>query len=243
MNILVFDIGTTSTRGILYDPGFRVLHTLSVQTPLVIDQRSGFIEQSPDTFINAVIRISREIRQKASVDAVALTAFRSSPVLTDRNGEPLSNFIMWQDTRNKKICDRISPKNHIIQKKSGALVNTVFTASKLTWYKENRPEIWEKTYKAMVVPDFIIHFMTGSFVTDHTYGSRTHLMNIRSLQWDEELCGLFNIETEKLCELIPPGTIAGKVTKEFSALTDIPSGTPVISARWEWGSSIPAKPK
>ena len=230
MQILALDFGTTSARGILYGSGGRALDMHSVSTPLQIDRDTGYIEQSPVAFQGALMEICAAIAARNRVDALSLTAFRSAPTLVDRNGEALTNFIMWQDTRNSDICRRLEPTSGEIYRRSGARLNTVFTASKLTWLKENAPELWRRAFKAMVVPDYLLHCLTGSFATDLTYGSRTHLMDIQKLCWDEELLRLFDIESGKLCELRGQGTVFGGVTEAFAARTGLKAGTPVVSA-------------
>ena len=230
MQILVIDIGTTSARGILYGPGGSALDMHSVSTPLLHDPDTGFIEQSPDVYRRAISVICRRIARTHQIDAISVTAFRSAPTLVDRSGEPMTNFIMWQDTRNSEICRRLQPMAPAIYATSGARLNTVFTASKLTWFREHQPEMWSRAYKAMIVPDFVVNFMTGEFATDYTYGSRTHLMDIRSLRWDEEMCRVFSIDMDKLCELRSQGTVFGKVNAAFAGMTGIREGVPVISA-------------
>lgn len=228
MNILALDMGTTSMRGILFDEQGRTLCSASRQTPL--NYVGGWIEQSPRRLTDCLAQICGEVSQARPVDAISLTAFRSTPLLVDRGGNPLCDFIMWQDTRNREICEELKPFNDEIYRRSGAAANTVFTGPKLTWLRRFRPELYEKAFKAMVAPDYLIWFMTGAFVTDRTYGSRTLLMNLASLDWDGELCRLFSVDREKLCRLIPQGSVAGYVTPDFHKLTGVPAGIPVVSA-------------
>ena len=230
MNVLVIDIGTTSIRGIVFGQAGEMKGMHGIQTPLVIDPDSGYIQQRPEVYQRAVVEIAKTLGEAHPIDAVSVTAYRSAPTLVDRDGQALCDFIMWQDTRNSLICKRLGPDSRLIYEKSGARLNTVFTASKLTWFKENAPELWARAYKAMVVPDYVIHFMTGEFATDRTYGSRTHLMDIRTLEWDDELCRVFNVDREKLCGLRDQGSVIGRVTPAFAALTGLRAGLPVISA-------------
>lgn len=229
MNILALDVGTTSMRGILFDSDGRQLAQACVTTPLE-QTECGYIEQFPSRLEQAAINICREISAQYQVDAVSLTAYRSAVCLVDRSGEPLCNFIMWQDTRNNQLCSRFVEDSELLFQKSGARINTVFTATRLLWLKENRNDLYKRAYKAVIVPDFLIKRMTGEFVTDKTYGSRTHLMNIRTLEWDRELCALFGIDPDKLCRLIDQGTQAGRITRSFSMASGLPEGIPVISA-------------
>ena len=230
MNILALDVGTTSMRGILYNEKGQQLTSCSVLTPLLSDSATHTIEQDPAVYTQGTARICREIAAQYAVDAISVTAFRSAPTLVDREGKALCNFIMWQDTRNSDICARLMGANDTVYQRCGAGINTVFTATKLTWLKENCGELYKRAYKAMIVPDYIINYMTSAFSTDHTYGSRTLLMDINTLTWDSEMCSLFNIDKDILCDLIPQGSVSGTVNAEFSALTGIKAGVPVITA-------------
>ena len=228
MNSLVLDVGTTSMRGALFNELGEILSFKSVNTPLLMER--GYIEQLPGRYVEGLVNICRTIASEYPVDAVSVTAFRSAITLVDRNCNPLYNFIIWQDTRNQEICERLSHADDEVYRNSGAPINTVFTATKLLWLKENEPELYRKAYKVMTVPDYLICLITGEFVTDRTYGSRTHLMNIHNLQWDSALCKLFSLDEEKLCPLIDQGTVAGTVLEKFSELSGLPSGIPVITA-------------
>ena len=135
MNILVLDIGTTSMRGILYDQDGNELCQVSRLTPLIFID--NYIEQDPLVLKDRLTEIVRETATSFTVDAISLTAFRSAPALIDKDGRPLSNFIMWQDTRNKEICEQLEPMNPEIHQTVGARVNTVFTAAKISWFKEH----------------------------------------------------------------------------------------------------------
>jgi xylulokinase/glycerol kinase len=82
----------------------------------------------------------------------------------------------------------------------------------------------------LAIPDFLIFFITGRFVTDTTYGSRSLLMNLATLRWDEDLLQLFDIDSAKLSEIVEPGSIVGFSSESFQTLTELKSGTPIVSA-------------
>lgn len=228
MNILALDIGTTSLRGVLYASSGQLLGSKSVVTP--VEHSGSYIEQKPDRLSNGIVDVCRTLSSRFPIDAISITAYRSALCLTDASGQPMCNFIMWQDTRNCPICKRFEKDSQYIYSRSGACPNTVFTATRILWLKENRPEMYRSAFKVTTVPDYIIHYMTDKFVTDRTYGSRTHLMNIKTLQWDPDLCDLFGIDQDLLCPLIEQGSVAGFTTEAFARKTGIPAGIPVISA-------------
>ena len=79
-----------------------------------------------------------------------------------------------------------------------------------------------------MVPDYLIFHMTGRHVTDHTYGSRSMLMDLRSREWSPELLTLFGVDRKKLGDLIRPSSVAGTVTAAFSRETGLSAGIPAV---------------
>lgn len=234
MNILVIDVGTSSMRGILFTHEGKVL--AEKQIPYnVTYMENGWVEQNASDWENALYLIFKDISFKAkemgeSIDAAAITSQRSSVIPVDRSVHPLCNAIMWQDKRTSEICEKLSSGNDKVFSLCGSRVNPVFSASKMTWIRENCPEIYEKTYKYLVIPDYLLYLMTGRLGTDYTYGSRSLLMNIHTHEWDPELLTIFGVEKDKLVTLVEPGSICGTVTRAFAERTGCPEGIPVITA-------------
>lgn len=164
------------------------------------------------------------------VDAVAVTAQRSAIIPIDKDGQPLMDTIMWQNRRNADICKELEPYSSLIFEKSGAKINTVFSGSRMAWIVQNRPDVCEKLYKFVNIPEYVMHHMTGNYITDTTYGSRSHLMNLRERRWYSEMLGIFGIRKEQFCALQEPGSICGRTTAEFAAHTRIAGGIPVVSS-------------
>ena len=234
MNILVIDIGTSSMRGILYRKDGKKLYVKQVKYQPTYHADGG-VEQEPHDFEKALVSIADTYAKGLEVDgaeigAVVITSQRSSIIPLDKDGKPVHSAIMWQDTRNKEICKRLEVENKRIIELSGAKVNCVFSGGKMSWFKSEYPEKYKKTSRFVNIPEYLIHLMTGKYVTDYTYGSRSNLMNIRTCQWDEDLLDLFGIDKEQLCELHMPGEICGYIQREFANLTGIKEGIPVISA-------------
>lgn len=234
MNILVLDVGTSSMRGILFSAEGTEL--ASKQCLYRADyMENGWVEQNPLDWEKAMYEILRTISEKADaqklrIDGISITSQRSSVIPVDDSIRPLCRAIMWQDKRTADICKELECENERLLRLCGSTVNPVFTASKLTWIRRERPDVYEKTYKFLVVPDYLVYLLTGNLCTDYTYGSRTLLMNIRTCQWDEELMELFEVEKEKLCPLAEPGSICGYLSKKAADKTGCPQGIPVITS-------------
>ncbi len=221
-------------RGILFDEiGKDIVSHRRCYTPRYLE--NGYVEEPSKDWEDALIEILSYVSEKAGeqgidIDAIVTTAQRSSVLPVDRDLVPLSDAIMWEDTRTGDICDALKGHDEEIFMRSGAEANPVFAASKMTWIRANRPDIYEKTYKFMTVSDYLIAFMTGSACTDQTYGSRTNLMNIRTMEWDDRLLELFNVERDKLCDIVEPGSICGTLKEEIAGKTGCRAGIPVITA-------------
>ena len=234
MGIAVLDVGTSSMRGILYTNQGKKQFTRQISySPLYLGD--GCVEQKPAVWDNAMAQIMRACAQKAEeemeeLDAIALTAQRSSVVPMDKDGYPLGNAVMWQDKRNLGVVEELACSRDQIARLTGSRPNPVFSGPKMLWIKRNEPERYQKAAHLAVIPDFLIYQITGTWVTDATYASRSLLMNLYSRQWDEELLALLEVDKEKLSAIIQPGSIAGKVSRTWSQKTGIKQGTPVVSA-------------
>ena len=173
--IITVDIGTTSMRAILYDTQGRALH---------IDQREnvplffndGRVEQDPAAWQTIVAEVLSSCAQVAATKGVtplcmSVTAQRSSVIPVDRDGVPLHPAIMWQDRRCAALAQAMDEHNPLVYGKTGLKISPVFSALKMTWLRQNRPDIFKKTYKMIGIQDWVLYLLTGRFVTDQTFGS------------------------------------------------------------------------
>lgn len=234
MGIAVLDIGTSSMRGILYGNDGRKLFTSQIAySPVYMEH--DWVEQNPcdwkdamESTMKACVRDGKENGEE--IQAVSVTSQRSSVIPIGVDDQPLGNAIMWQDKRVLGVLKELTQYNGRIFELTGSRINPVFSGAKMLWIRCCRPDLYEKSGRLVVIPDYIIHEMTGEWVTDATYGSRSLLMNLRSRQWDDELLKLFQVDKEKLCQIIEPGSIAGRINEACAGRTGLLKGTPVISA-------------
>lgn len=237
MNILVIDVGTSSMRGILFDREGRIL--IQKQEKYHPEYKSPvWIEQKADDFYGALVRIVDGVVNGAAeaapgrlaIEALSVTSQRSAVIPLDGRGQPLMPAVMWQDTRNAAVCRELKKENDLVFQLSGTTVNTVFSGGKMAWIKRECPEVSSRLGRFVNIPEYLMYRMTGRFVSDYTYGSRSNLMNLRKRQWDTQLLELFGIKKEELCPLLEPGSVVGMVNREFAEATGLAEGTPVISA-------------
>jgi xylulokinase/glycerol kinase len=232
--ILVLDVGTSSMKATLWSATGTLLHTTQHEySPNYLPEDR--VEQSPATWEDCLIKLTRlsvtwAAHHHLRIGSLSITAQRSSVIPVDSQGQPLCNAIMWQDKRTASICEEFESEGQFVYDRTGLRISTVFTGPKICWLRQHEPAIYARAHKFLVIPDYLVFLITGKFVTDHTYGSRSLLMNLATRQWDDELLHLFKINADKLCDLVPAGSIVGTSHQMFEISTGLRSGTPVVSA-------------
>ncbi|WP_319243564.1 FGGY-family carbohydrate kinase [uncultured Propionivibrio sp.] len=232
--IVTVDVGTTSMRAILYDGDGRIVHVYQRDNaPDYYDD--GRVEQAPQAWsgiladsLAACVVAARE--GGIEIAGISVTAQRSSVIPVDADGVPLHPAIMWQDRRTADLARALQDRDALVYGKTGLKISPVFSALKMLWFRRERPELWQRTHKMIGIQDWVLYLLSGRYVTDHTFGSRTNLFDLKARQWDDALLDLFGVERRMLCDLVAPGAIVGGLTAAMASATGLPAGLPVVSA-------------
>lgn len=232
--LIAVDIGTTSLRAIVFDDQGRRLHTeQQANPPTYLDD--GGVEQDPHSWSRALLAALRgcsaALASRGGVaGCLSVTAQRSSVIAVDAQGEPLHPALMWQDTRSGGMARAMADAEGEVYRRSGLRISPVFSAVKMRWLKRHRPQVWAAAHKLIGVQDWVLHRLTGRYVTDRSLASRTNLLDLDTGDWSDELLRLFEVPRERLCELVDPGAVVGGLRPEVAAATGLPAGLPVVSA-------------
>jgi D-xylulose kinase len=233
--IAAIDVGTTGARTIIFDINGK-LKANAYQEYSIITPKPNWVEQKAGQWWFAVCKTTKEAITKGKVEpkniiAVAVTNQRETIVPVDRSGEPLHNALVWQDRRTTKQCDNIKKKigDAEIYRTTGLTLDPYFSASKIMWMKENKAKIFNKTYKFLLVHDYVTHKLTDEFCTDHSNASRTMLFDIKKFKWSDSICEQLGISLSKLPESVPSGTIIGEVIDKAASGTGLQQGTTVVA--------------
>jgi glycerol kinase len=228
--IACIDAGTTGCRTILFAGDGRIV-AKAYEGYESIFLSPTWIEHDPETWRGAARNTLKQATSEAGVcrlAAVCVISQRATFIPVDRAGRPIDRAILWQDKRAVKQADLIRAEvgDECIYQKTGLRIDPYFSLPKLLWIKENKPEILNAAYKLLSVHDFIVHDLTGRFLTEWTQASRTMLLNIRRFEWDADLCDCFGIPVELLPETVPPGSVAGSlrpaIVQELGLSGDVP---------------------
>ncbi len=224
------DQGTTSTRFLLFDENGVVVQYHQLEHRQYFP-KPGWVEHDPDEIWTNTVRTIRETLQKAGISAsevaaLGITNQRETVIPFDpATGEVYHKAIVWQDLRGTDIIDglRTEVEESWLRERSGLLFSPYFSASKIKWMLDNVPGLREKAESGRcifgTIDCFLTYKLTGQIVTDVTNASRYMLMNIGTLEWDDELCKLFDIPKRALPKIRPSiGEVYGKCTLFGSAI-------------------------
>jgi glycerol kinase len=233
------DQGTTSTRFMIFDHGGNEVARHQLEHEQILPQ-AGWVEHNPVEILDRTTTVVRTAMQNANLQATDLAALgvtnqRETAVVWDRRtGRPYYNAIVWQDTRTDRIASALDRdgRGDVIRRKAGLPPATYFSGGKIQWILENVGGVREAAERGDAIfgntDSWLLWNMTGgvdggNHVTDVTNASRTMLMNLETLDWDDELLGFFGIPRSMLPEIRPssdpntygvarwPGPLGGEV--------------------------------
>jgi glycerol kinase len=216
------DQGTTSTRFMIFDHGGNEVARHQLEHEQILPQ-AGWVEHDPTEIWERTSSVIQSALNKANLDASDLAALgitnqRETAVVWNKNtGRPYYNAIVWQDTRTDRIASALDrdERGDVIRRKAGLPPATYFSGGKIQWILENVDGVREAAEKGDAIfgntDSWIIWNLTGGrnggvHVTDPTNASRTMLMDLETLQWDDELLGFFDIPRSMLPEIKPSST-------------------------------------
>lgn len=212
--ILAFDQGTSSSRAILFDKKAKI----AAKEQLSFSQfypRKNWVEQDPWEIYDTQIQAAKDLLQSSKIDiedvvSLGITNQRETTIIWDKStGEPIYPAIVWQDKRTEKRCLNIrSKKGEFIRMKTGLVVDSYFSATKIQWILSNVEGAKERANNGELyfgtVDTWLVWNLSGRkrHITDLSNASRTLLFNINTLDWDDELLEFFDIPKSMLPELV-----------------------------------------
>ena len=218
--MLAIDQGTTSTRAILFNRLGENVHQCQREFRQYYP-KAGWVEHDPNEIWASVLEVVASIFVETNIKAsqikgIGITNQRETTVIWDKEtGQPIYPAIVWQSRQSDQICQDWISKGYdqIIFEKTGLLINSYFSASKIRWILDNVKEAKERQENLLfgTIDSWLIWKLTAgkSHVTDYTNASRTMLYNIYDLSWDQELLKYFNISASMLPTVLPSSGIFG----------------------------------
>jgi len=221
--ILALDQGTTSSRALLFDSAGAIVSTAQKEFHQIYPQ-PGWVEHDPNEIWSTQAGVATEALTRAGVRSDALAAIgitnqRETTVVWDRaTGKPVYNAIVWQDRRTHDYCDALRERGcaATVRAKTGLPIDSYFSATKIRWILDHVPGARERARQGQLAFGTVDSWLVWNFtrgalhVTDVTNAARTMLFNIHTLQWDEELLELFEIEPSMLPQVRSSSELYGR---------------------------------
>ncbi|HEY2798464.1 MAG TPA: glycerol kinase GlpK [Thermoanaerobaculia bacterium] len=212
--VLALDQGTTSSRAILFDHAGGIVALARRELPQIYP-RPGWVEHDPEEIWRTQLEAAGEALARGGVGpddlaAIGITNQRETTVVWEREtGRPIHNAIVWQDRRTAEHCERLKADGleERIRERTGLVVDPYFSATKLAWILEHVPGARARAEAGRLafgtVDSWLLWKLTegGVHATDVSNASRTMLLGLEGLSWDDELLRLFRVPRGVLPEV------------------------------------------
>ena len=220
MFVAALDLGTTGCRTYIFNLVGTIIASDYQEWESFYPSPSS-VEQDANIWWNSLkITIENAIKKsgidKTEIVSLSVTNQRETIVPVDRRGNPLHNALVWQDRRTTDQVEFI--KKHIgvdkIYSITGLTIDPYFSAPKILWFKDKKPNIYQKTHKFLLVSDYIIYKLTGKYVSDFSNLSRTMLFDITKLKYSEDIASELEIDLDKMPEPLESGIDIGEIVTD-----------------------------
>ena len=216
MKVLSIDQGTTGTKAFTLDEQGQFKKIANFEHKQIYPEQ-GWVEHDAEELLAHIVAC---IKKAGKVDAIGIANQGETLVAWDsETGKPIYNAIVWQDDRTKLTTEKLKADGAqaLTLAKAGLPLDPYFSASKMRWIIENvdgAEGLAQQHRLRLGTSDaFFLARLTGNFVTDITTASRTSLMSLETLQWDQDLCELFGIPISCLPEIKPTAGFFGTYGK------------------------------
>ncbi len=231
--VLALDAGTTGVTALLVDASAQVASRGYAEFAQHFPA-DGWVEHDPNEIWAATLAATRACLESAphlTPVAIGITNQRETAVLWDREtlGAP-RRAIVWQDRRTAAICDRLRDAGHepMVTAATGLRLDPYFTATKLTWIRENDPHTWAQVESGRVAIGTVDSYLVARLsrgllhITDASNASRTLLYDLHTGDWSDELCALFEVPRSALPEVVSSYGVVGRTDPTTFLGLDLP---------------------
>ncbi len=220
--ILGIDQGTTSSRVVIFDEDVNVVAIAQKEITCYYPQ-PGWVEQNADEIYSSVVSCIFDALSNAGlslrdISGIGITNQRETTVVWEKeSGKPVHFALVWQSRQTEELCNRVKEagKEEFIREKTGLLIDPYFSSSKIRWILDNIPDGQKRAENGELycgtVDSWLIYRLTNRklHITDATNASRYQLMDLHTLNWDKELCEIWNIPMCMLPDIVDTSGIYG----------------------------------
>jgi gluconokinase len=236
--IIALDIGTGSTKGLLYKIGSKIgngVLCLRSESYPTYYPGPGKVEQDPDEILESVIKViyalvSDNGLNPADVSGIVYGGILHSFLPVDVYGKPLSKAMIWGDSRSARQSDRIRSEvdPEAVKTRTGCSLHPLYFLPRIEWLKENDLEIFKKVHRIISIKEYILSRLYGKFVVDRSVASGTGMLNMESLNWDSDLLDYAGLKRDCFSPVVETTFILNSLKKRYAQKMGLLGGTPGI---------------
>ncbi|AZN43738.1 gluconokinase [Paenibacillus albus] len=234
MYMIGVDIGTTSTKSVLFEENGTVVAKADEGYPLFTPTAS-IAEQDPDQIFRAVIHTLKSVimQSGANADQIMFVSFSSamhSVIAVDAEGKPLTRCITWGDNRSAAWSERLKHEfgGHHIYLRTGTPIHPMSPLPKLMWLRHDMESLFNRTSKFISIKEYVFARLFGEYVIDYSIASATGMFNLTKLDWDEEALALAGITRDRLSQPVPTTHAMQGMNLVFAEELGLDGSTPFI---------------
>ena len=232
--LLAHDTGTGGDKAVLTDLQGRVIHSAYRPYPVRYPQ-AEWAEQDPEELWTAVAETTRSVLAESGTDparllGVGISAQMFNLLPVDEACRPVTPMLSWLDLRSTAQADRVLSGDTpaFLFEHTGNIPTAKDIIPKILWLKEERPDLWKRTWKLLDCKEYIVYKLTGRVATDYHGASVYFLFDPQRKTWSQPACDRLGIPVEMLPEALPCTQVVGEVTPEAARATGLLPGTPVV---------------
>lgn len=232
--VLGVDIGTTSTKAVLFTETGNIVSQKAIAYPLYTPT-VGAAEQDPDEIWTAVTTSVRTLIETSKIETsqllcLSFSAAMHSLIAICDNGQLLTRSITWADTRSAKWAYQLkeNQQGQTIYSRTGTPIHAMSPLVKLIWLRNEHPEIFKQAAKFISIKEYIFYRLFEQYLVDYSIASATGLMNLKELTWDKEALSIAGITQHHLSQLVPTTHIVEKISEASARELGIPVNTPIV---------------
>ena len=231
MLIAAVDIGTSSTRALLFEDARPTGLSASVEYALHAPE-NGAAELDPMQVMQALVECVRSVFRQSGrgIDCVSLSCAMHSLIAVDSEGLPLTPAYTWADNRSAAQAERLRarPDAQALYAETGVPIHPMSPLTKVLWLRETRPATFARTAKFVSLKEFACHQLFGRWLVDDAIASASGLYALATRDWSERAMTLAGIGRRQLSEIARPGTILTGLSRGHAEALGIPVAMPFV---------------
>ena len=226
------DIGTSGVKCTVFNEDLKILGHAYAEYHMVMPHK-GEYELEPDNIFNSVINVLSEAARACrtdKIDAISITSFGESFVCLDKHDKPLSNFMLYIDTRGSECCRELAMKlsEADFHAKTGQYFDPMFSVFKLRYLADIRRVLPEKTSKICFVADYIAYRLGSEHICEYSLASRSGMFDIDKKDWWKDAIDFSGFKSSSLPHPVSTGTCTGRLSASAAELAGIEPGSLLI---------------